>query len=218
MLSSEAVLQGIGQDTAAVESQVEVLQSNEFARRIVDRLALVHDREFASGGLVEAVLRATGLASAGSQSVADVERNKVVTRFQRQLDVRRRGLTYVLEVNFQSRDAVKSANIANALADAYIDEQRSNKLDATSGASDWLGSRIDALRQAVKASEQTVADFKSANDIVDTDMIGSGQTLNQRQRRRSTASSSPRAAAPPRCRPRSRWRAACSAIPPRPKA
>jgi polysaccharide biosynthesis transport protein len=183
VLGSEAVLQGIGQDAVAVESQVEVINSNGLARRIVDQLKLDADPEYVSGRFVEDIVEKLGLKRFISKNgdAEPLENNKVVNRFQRALDVRRRGLTYILEVNFTSTKAAKSADVANAIADAYIAEQLSNKFDATTSADDFLSSRIEALRIAVKQSEQAAVDFKAANNLIDVGAVGSGLTLNQRQ-------------------------------------
>ena len=180
VLSSEAVVQGIGQDAAAVESQVEIINSNELARRIVDQLRLDSDSEFKSAGSPLEWL-GLGKAAEGDSQYASKEKDKIVNRFQKSLDVRRRGLTYILEVNFTSQSAAKSAKIANAIADAYIADQLSAKRTATSDASDWLSSRIDGLKEAVKESEQAAVAFKTSNNLTDIGSLGSGQTLNQRQ-------------------------------------
>lgn len=183
VLSTEAVLPGIGQDVAAVESQVEILNSNGLARRVVEKMKLDTDPEFAAQGFLSKIyerLNPDRIAPA-QDMVPGKEHNKVVGNFEQKLDVRRRGLTYILEVAFTSKDAEKAASIANEIADTYISEQVSAKRDATTDASDWLSSRIDDLRKAVQTSEQAVADFKTQNNIVDIGALGSGQTLNQRQ-------------------------------------
>src|ERR1041384_3893074 len=49
--SSEAVLSGIGSDAAAVESQVELIQSSAIAKRVIAKLGLDQDAEFSTTGL-----------------------------------------------------------------------------------------------------------------------------------------------------------------------
>ena len=183
VLPSEAVLQGIGPDTAAVESQVEILNSSTLARRVIDQLQLESDPEFKSSGLLSRVFGVAGndAPTAERADTDGLESNKILSQFEKSIDVRRRGLSYILEVNYTSVSPTKAALIANTVADSYIADQLSAKRDATTGASDLLSGRIDGLRAAVKTSEQAVADFKSQNKIVDTGALGSGQTLNQRQ-------------------------------------
>src|SRR3990172_4153074 len=52
IVQSEAVLPGIGSDVAAVESQVELLNSPELIRRVMEKLGLFYDPEFAEGSFL----------------------------------------------------------------------------------------------------------------------------------------------------------------------
>ncbi len=176
VISSEDVLSGIGSDRAAVESQVELIESSALALRIVDQLKLDEDPEFAAN-----MARRWLVNLFGSDARATLEKNKVVEKFRENLVVKRRGLTYVLEIRFSSQDAAKAALIANAVTNAYLSEQLGAKQDATTDASDWLETRIDALQDAVREADQKVADFKARHNIVQFVGGGSGSDLNQRQ-------------------------------------
>jgi polysaccharide biosynthesis transport protein len=177
--ASESVLSGIGSDAAAVESQVDLINSSAMAQRIVERLDLANDPEFAQPSRFQRLV-ADGLALVSLAQPTDAETgfNWVVRRFQENLDVRRRGLTYVIEVTFTSTVPAKAAKIANALAERYRDDQRSAKVEATARASAWLNDRIEELRAKVRESENAVAEFRAANNVVD---IAEGIKLIQRQ-------------------------------------
>src|SRR5262245_20605493 len=175
--SSEAVISGIGADAAAVESQVELIESSSLARRVVARLNLDHDPDFAAPSLIERLTEGL-LPAAGQESSAERHISRLVSRLQTNLSVRRRGLTYVLEISFSSTDPVKAARISGAVADAYLEDQRLAKADITARASGWLGGRIEEMRERVRASEQAVADYKSRNSIVD---VTQGNRLVNRQ-------------------------------------
>ena len=45
--NSEVVISGIGADAAAVESQVELIESSALARKVIERLKLTQDPDFA---------------------------------------------------------------------------------------------------------------------------------------------------------------------------
>ena len=94
--------------------------------------------------------------------------SRLVDKFQKGLTVRRRGLTYILEINYVSKDPAKAARLSGAVADAYLDDQRSAKSTITTRATSWLGDRIEEMRERVRTSERAVADYKSANNIVDS--------------------------------------------------
>lgn len=183
VLKSEAVLGGFGADAAAVESQVELIQSPALATRVVDSQNLMNDPEFSRISLSERLMRlVTGNRQAAANSEDEkLSKGKVVASFLKHLYVQRRGLTYIIEVKFTSKDRDKAARIANAVTDAYVKEQQKTKFDATSQAAVWLNEREAQLRDAVRASDQAVADFKANNSVFDVGTIGSGETLIQRQ-------------------------------------
>jgi polysaccharide biosynthesis transport protein len=177
---SDVVLGGIGSDAAAVESQVEILESSTLAKRVVAELGL--DR---GGELTEpsAIARATaGLRGLLGLSAADPspaeQRERVLQRFSERLHVRRRGLTYVLEVAYSSGSAETAAQVANALSEAYLADQKRQKLEAARSASGMLGARLDELRARARDTERAVSTFKNQNDIVD---LGAAQTLLDRE-------------------------------------
>ena len=176
--NSEAVISGIGSDAAAVESQVELIESSSLARKVVARLNLDQDPEFAAASLLERLTEAVLPAGPESQRLAERRISSLVSKFQKNLSVRRRGLTYVLEISFSSTDAAKAAHISGAVADAYLDDQRQAKADITARASGWLGDRIEEMRERVRASERAVADYKSSKSIVD---VTQGNRLVSRQ-------------------------------------
>lgn len=177
---SDAVLGGIGSDAAAVESQVEILESSTLAKRVVADLGLERGGELtepsAIGRATESLRGLFGLA-APDPSAAE-QRERVLQRFSERLRVRRRGLTYVLEIAYSSGSAETAAQVANALADAYLADQKRQKLEAAQSASGLLGARLDDLRSRARDTERAVSTFKNQNDIVD---LGAAQTLLDRE-------------------------------------
>ncbi len=177
--NTEAVLSGIGADAAAVESQVELIESSALAKKVIARLKLAEDPDFATTSILEqigeGVLALFGYASGNSE---EKRLNRLVYKFQSGLTVRRRGLTYVLEISYVAKTPGKATLISGAVADAYLDDQRGAKTDITARASGWLAERIDAMRSQVRDAERAVADYKSANNMVD---VTQGNKLISRQ-------------------------------------
>src|SRR5262249_48682688 len=104
--------------------------------------------------------------------------NNLVYRFQSGLSVQRRGLTYILEIGYSSVDPRKAATISGAVADAYLEDQRTRRSNITADASGWLGGRIEELRRRLEKSERAVADYKAANNLVS---VTQGNKLIARQ-------------------------------------
>jgi polysaccharide biosynthesis transport protein len=166
-------------DTAMVDSQVEILQSESIALAVIKDLHLIDDPEFAGpGGLIDTVLNlVSGLfASDGPQSEFQLTR-RAIGVFHSRLTIKRIGLTYAIEIDYQSRSRDRAAQIANAMADAYVVDSLEVKYQATRRAALWLQDRLKELRAQASAAERAAVDFKAKNNIVDS----GGLLLNEQQ-------------------------------------
>jgi succinoglycan biosynthesis transport protein ExoP len=158
-------------DPGFVDSQVEIIGSDDLIRSVVRRMKLTEDPEFngSDPGLIPAIIgRVIGLfGSDGPASKERIERG-TVGAVQANLKVERVLSTYVLSASFRSRDADKAARIANEIADAYIVGALDAKYQSTKRASEWLQQRSAELREQATASDRAVQTFKSQNNIVGT--------------------------------------------------
>ena len=171
VFQQQSVLGELPANSTEVESQVEILKSENIASAVIKKLHLTEDPEFVGPGggllgtLVSFVLNPLGSDQANSQFELN---RKAMRAFQDRLSVKRIPLTYVVQIDFKSYDADRAAQIANAIADAYVEDQLGAKYDATKRASAWLQDRIKELRDQVAAAEQAVVDFTTANNLVST--------------------------------------------------
>ena len=152
-------------DTAQVETQVEILKSENIGLSVVKDLKLTEDPELtgSGGGLVGSIL---GLfASPIVQSETGLTRQALAT-FLSKRSIARVGRTYVLDIGYTSLNPARSAEIANAIADAYIVDQLESKYQATRRASGWLQDRIKELRKQASDADRAVLDYKEKNNIV----------------------------------------------------
>ena len=158
-------------NSSQVESEVEVLGSESIANAVIDDLKLTNDPEFigTGNGPIVGLLSAIFGMDEDARSLSDVQRKRIAIKILRDnLTVRRIGLTYVLEISYRSPDPAKAAQIANAFADAYINDQLNTKYQAARRASIWLQERIAELRNQSNVAARSVQDYKEKNNIVDT--------------------------------------------------
>ncbi len=99
----------------------------------------------------------------------DAGETRVLGRFLAKLDVAVQGSSRVIEVSYTTGDPVLSQQIANAVAQAYIEDQVSLKAEALAGANSFLGGRIEALRADVVAAERAVEEFRDTTPIISED-------------------------------------------------
>jgi polysaccharide biosynthesis transport protein len=163
-------------DSSAVDSQIEVLMSENIATAVIKDLHLTSDAEFVGSkpGIFGTMLGY--LSPTAPASEFELEQ-RTYGAFHNGLVARRIGLTYVVQIGFLSLNPDRAAQIANATADAYINDQLEAKYQATRRASTWLQERIQELRQQASTAERAVLDFKKANNIVDT----GGRLLGEQQ-------------------------------------
>ena len=158
-------------DPGFVDSQVEIITSDDLIRSVVRRMNLTADPEFngSDPGLLPAIIgKVIGLfGSDGPASKERIERGTVAA-VEGNLKVERLLTTYVLSASFRSRDPDKAAQIANEIADAYIVGALDAKYQSTKRASEWLQQRSAELREQATASDRAVQTFKSQNNIVGT--------------------------------------------------
>lgn len=167
-----------GFDSAAIDSQVELLKSNRIAFAVIDRLQLHKDPEFTrpEPGLISLLLSpVTKLLSGNSadptglgteEEDPDGARQTALYVVRNNLEVRRVQRTLVLEIRYRSRDRHKAAAVVNGYADAYLVDQLDAKYDATRRASSWLLDRIAELKQQVLTSDLAIQKFRADNDLI----------------------------------------------------
>ena len=188
LFQQQSVLGDAPPDPWLVDSQVEVLQSENVALAVIKDLHLTKDPQFlwpklglfsaikgSVLGLVDSVLRAFQSSSTSDPEFALTR--AAVERFQSQLIITRAGLTYIISVGFRAQDAQQAAKIANAVADAYIADQLEAKYQAALRAGTWMQDRIKELRVQATNAERAVEDFKTKNNIV----AASGRLMNEQQ-------------------------------------
>lgn len=182
----DSVLPGIGADSAAIASQVSVIESRDLLGKVFTDLHLDADPEYSGGG---------GLLSFFHPS-APATPEVALEKFLGTINVEREGLTYVIDVTVKSASPQKAAQIANAIVAHYIGSTAAQQSDATTGVTATLNTKIAALQDDVSKAEHAVADFKQTNNIFDdttggtlqsqvdqlaTQVIGAQDALNQAQ-------------------------------------
>jgi succinoglycan biosynthesis transport protein ExoP len=170
VLQQQSVLGDIQIDASTVQTQVEVLKSDNIGLAVIRKLHLSDDPEFVgpSKSLMSAIRGILGGFSKPGPPPTDADRElAALGYFNSRRTVSRQGLTYVIEIGFTSLDPNKAAQIVNAIVSAYVDDQLDAKYQAARRAGVWLLERIKELRAQATATERAVVDFKEKNNIVE---------------------------------------------------
>ncbi|MCK1480636.1 succinoglycan biosynthesis transport protein ExoP [Bradyrhizobium sp. LB8.2] len=158
-------------DTGFVDSQVEVINSDDLILSIVRRLRLTEDPEFngSNPGLLTTVIGKV-MAVFESREPPSQERieHAVVESIQKGLRVERVLTTYVLSLSYRAHNPDKAVKVVNAIADAYIVGALEAKYQSTKRATEWLQQRSVELSEQATASDRAVQTFKAEHNIVGT--------------------------------------------------
>src|SRR5262249_38504788 len=112
-------------DFAEILTQVEVLKSDNIGLSVIKDQQLTKNPAFVGGA-----------GSPDARSESELTRTALGT-LQAQRSVTRIGQSYVLDVGYTALNPNLAAKMANAIADAYIDDQLNAKYQSTRRANVW---------------------------------------------------------------------------------
>ena len=177
--SPSAVVGSVSYDSnAAVDSQVQILKSRRLELAVVKNLQLADDPEFAGKG---AGIRAMLLGPFFKRDAAPSESDRVesaIAYFDKNLTVKRVQDTFAIDIGFESKYADRAAQIANATAQAFIDDQLETQHAALRQASAWLEERMRDLSEKSVAGQRSVAEYEAKNNILD---LGGGRVAEEQR-------------------------------------
>ena len=78
----------------------------------------------------------------------------------------------IIDIDFLSEDPVLAAEVANAVADGYLERERQAKEDQAKAAGVWLSGQIDTLRKKVEQAEAKVEEFRAKTNL----LVGTNNT------------------------------------------
>lgn len=162
-------------DSPTIDSQAEILKSENIALTVIKHLGLEEDPEFTAKtqGYLSKILNFVGLRSSEE---ADALR-RAVSVLKDNLTVRRVAQTYVIDIFFRSHNPDRAAQVANAVVDAYLVDFLEAKHLSNKRASVWLQERLRELRDDSATAQRAVVDFKARL----TEAIAQSETTSQAQ-------------------------------------
>lgn len=182
LLDPESEFASAGADSARIDSEVEILRSDNILLRVISSEQLVSDAEFGpSLGWRARLLSFLRLSDAQLPTGQDAL-NDTLGNLRSAVQVQRRGGTYLISVQVRSTSRDTAARLANAIAEAYIAEQLSYKVGSVLSSRDILQARIIQARDAIVESEGTFDQFIQTNiDRITAEGGSTGVAAMQRQ-------------------------------------
>lgn len=163
-----------------VESQVQVLTSDNVLRRVVERLDLADDPEF-NGRRRTPLAAALGWLTSKFKLDKPESHNDAVSvalaTLAKQVWVKRPERTFIIDVTVYSSEKEKSVRIADAIIKAYLEDQQQYRSEANQNTAQAIDAGLDALRQKVTETEKRVVEYRTSRNLVSA----GGRTVSEQQ-------------------------------------
>ncbi len=160
--AQSGIKQGI-LDDGAIQSEMDRMSSPLLIDQAIIRLGLAKDAAFSGPSIISRIVSSIipGLPS------AEPDLAKIRDTLRERISVIRERRSYTLKLSIWDRDATRAAVIANALVDAYIEDQISRKRDAMEALKLRLEQRADLLRSSHQNALEALRTFMSQTGISD---------------------------------------------------
>ena len=178
---TEAVMAGQQPDAEVVRNESYVMASPAVAKSVIATLGLDRDPEFNPalrnpplwqriGYFFEDLFSSTDdTGTRPTQDAADRAKrreDRVINTVLSKLDVEPVARSYMLSIQADFVDPVTAAKLANGFANAYVEQQRDRKWQATHDAEIYLKNRIADMQRQVAKSDQAVEDYRRRTGLL----------------------------------------------------
>jgi polysaccharide biosynthesis transport protein len=149
-----------------LETQYKVLQSETLARRVIDQLHLERDGEF--NPPKDAWIQAKAHAAAPNpDSVIDPDvQQTVLKEFKDRLSIDPVRRSRLVQISFESQDPKVAAQVVNALAENYIQQNLESRWQAAQKASEWLSQQLESFKAKLEKSEDDLQGYAQKNGLL----------------------------------------------------
>jgi uncharacterized protein involved in exopolysaccharide biosynthesis/Mrp family chromosome partitioning ATPase len=151
-------------DPEAVASQTQVVLSRDLAREVIQKEKLADNPEF-DGGALSPINALLGLIGIGRDRNAMTREERTLEAYYDRLNVQAVEKSRVISIDFSSANPQLAADVANAVAEAYLRMQQNAKLDQTRAAGSWLAGEIEKMRKKVAEAEDKVEQYRSKTNL-----------------------------------------------------
>lgn len=178
----DSVVSGLSGDQATINTELQVIRARGLIEKLVREMDLTSDPEFnarlrpephISIGKAITLVR-TMILGSPAEKPAKTERetldatiNNVLTA----INVSNVRQSFVFNLKVATQDPVKSAAIANKLAELYILDQLAVKFEATEQATTWLTERVAELQIELEQAESSAKEFNANTDLISIETL-----------------------------------------------
>jgi polysaccharide biosynthesis transport protein len=141
-----------------IENQLAIIRSDPLLRKVAVK-------ELAVPPPTAMEPQSTDPSKESATAVEDESVLDAINNLRGALAVSRSGWAQVLNISITWTDPVRAAQLANAVANAYVVNQLDARFEAAKQASGWLSDRLVELRQQLRNSEEAVTKFRNEHGL-----------------------------------------------------
>lgn len=145
-----------------VATEVAIIQSETVARQVMESLKLYANPQFAGKDVTPAAVKSLS-------ELGPAQRQRLFAAFYDDLTAKVVPNTQVVEIRFRSTNPMMARDAANSVIDEYMQRNFHARVDGTAQISQWLSAEMEEIRANTTASQQKLADFQKANNLLGTD-------------------------------------------------
>ncbi|MFX4227646.1 MAG: GumC family protein [Porticoccaceae bacterium] len=163
-------------DPAFQETQIAIMTSREVLVSAVEKLGLSEQPERALGTTTDRGLMDwfRGLLGVPNDSIATDQvtlspqerKEQLASQIASRIQVLPVGESYLLELQVTDTDRNRAADIANTVADAYVQSIYDADVEAALNSQAWLMDRVNELREELRIAQQSLQAFREQEDIL----------------------------------------------------
>jgi chain length determinant protein EpsF len=151
-----AVIYGGGASPGFMATQVDIIQSERVAQRVVRNLKLIENPQLRRQWQDE------------TKGEGNIE-SWLAAVFQRNMDVQPSRESSVISISYRAPDPRFAAALANAFVQAYIDTSLELRVDPARAYSGFFERRSKEAREALEAAQTRLSTFQKQNGIIASD-------------------------------------------------
>ena len=162
-----------------LQTQVDVIESYSLAERVVESENLADREDFfaAQGAELPQLDTAEGIGDAGATGLARLRRETAIALVMDGLSVDLPFDSRLVSINFKSGDPAIAAEMANSIAENFIEANLARKFDSSAYAREFLAQQLEDARNKLEQSEKDLNAFSRAAGLIR--VPGQGQDADQ---------------------------------------
>lgn len=170
LIDIQSAVTGVSSESESINTEIEVIRSRQLMEKVVQDLGLLSDPEF-NPTLIERGLFSLAtiveLLAGRNEPVTDQELlNEAVKRLRERTSVNVKRQTFAITISVKSEGKAKSEQLANTIAENYLQDQVRVKFATLDEGVTWLSERVVELEIEIEEKDRALKDAAADADYI----------------------------------------------------